>query len=141
MTNTRGMLAASAESEPAKAPQALRIVVADDDRDCALTLMMLLREEGHDVKAVHAGRSVMGAIIDFDPDVVILDIHLPDMSGWQIASAIRTRRGKQPLLVGISGQYTKAPDKMLAQLNGFDHYFVKPCPPEGLLKALEPLRR
>jgi DNA-binding response OmpR family regulator len=80
-------------------------------------------------------------VIKFEPDVVVLDINLPDVSGWQLASTIRARRvKKQPLLVGISGVYTKGGDKVLAEINGFDHYLLKPCPPENLLKLLAPLR-
>ena len=75
----------SAESvrpgESSKAPRSLRVLVAEDDRDSALTLMMLLREEGHETTAVHSGRIVIRAISEFDPDVVILDIHQPEMSG------------------------------------------------------------
>jgi len=131
----------SSSGEPNKAPRALRIVVADDDRDMVLSLMMLLREEGHDVRGLHSGRQVMRAVIDFHPDVVVLDINLPDVSGWQLASTIRARgTEKQPLLIGISGVFTKGPDKILAELNGFDHYLVKPYAPDHLIRLLEPLR-
>jgi DNA-binding response OmpR family regulator len=133
----------SSSGEPGKAPRSLRIIVADDDRDMVLSLMMLLREEGHDVRGFHFGRHVMPAVIDLDPDVVVLDINLPEVSGWQLASTIRARRTKtqtQPLLIGISGVFTKGPDKILAELNGFDHYLVKPYAPEDLLALLAPLR-
>src|SRR5687768_9235184 len=94
----------SRSTEPSKAPRSLRIIVADDDRDMVLTQMMLLRSEGHDVRGFHTGRPVMSAVIDFDPDAVILDINLPDVNGWQLATTIRSRRTKkQPLLIGISG--------------------------------------
>lgn len=131
----------SSSGQPGKAPRSLRIIVADDDPDMALSLTMLLREEGHDVRAYHSGRHVMGAVIDLDPDAVVLDINLPEVSGWQLASTIRARRTrKQPLLIGISGVFTQGGDKVLAQINGFDYYLVKPYPPEDLLKLLAPLR-
>ena len=127
----------SSSGEPNRAPRSLRIIVADDDRDMVLSQMMLLRSEGHDVRGFHSGRPVMPAVIDFDPDVVLLDINLPDVSGWQLASTIRARRmKKQPLLIGISGIFTKGPDKILAELNGFDHYLVKPYDPNVLLALL-----
>ncbi|MCA1849533.1 MAG: response regulator, partial [Acidobacteria bacterium] len=109
MTNTRGMLfSAGGEGEPSTAPRSLRIVVADDDHDCVLSLMMLLRDEGHEVRGIHTGRNVMGVVLDFDPDVVILDIHMPDQSGWEAARTIRNRRGRErPMLIGISGEYTQ----------------------------------
>ena len=131
----------SSSGERSKAPRSLRIIVADDDRDMVLSLMMLLREEGHDVRGFHFGRHVMPAVIDLDPDVVVLDINLPELSGWQLASTIRARRTmKQPLLIGISGVFTKGGDRVLAEINGFDHYLVKPYAPEDLLKLLAPLR-
>jgi DNA-binding response OmpR family regulator len=115
----------------------LRIVVADDDRDTELTLTMLLRDEGHEVRGVSSGRHVMGAVIDFDPDVVVLDINLPGMSSWDVARTIRSRRGKKrPVLIGISGEYKHGADKVLAQIMGFDHYLLKPYAPEDLLKLL-----
>lgn len=82
----------------------------------------------------------MGAVIEFDPDVVVLDINLPEMSGWQLASTIRARlTKKQPLLIGISGVFTKGGDKVLAQISGFDHYLLKPYDPNALLGLLAPL--
>jgi DNA-binding response OmpR family regulator len=124
-----------------KAPRSLRIIVADDDRDTVLTLMMLLKDEGHEVRGVHSARHVMGAVIDFDPDVVVLDINMPERSGWEVARTIRDRRGKErPVLIGISGEYKHGADKILSQIIGFDHYLIKPYPPADLLKLLEPLR-
>jgi DNA-binding response OmpR family regulator len=82
----------------------------------------------------------MPAVIDFDPDVVVLDINMPDVSGWQVASTIRARgTKKQPLLIGISGVFTKGADKVLAKLSGFDHYLLKPYDPNVLLALLAPL--
>ena len=69
-------------SEPAKVPRPLGVLVADDDRDTVLTLMMLLREEGYDVRGLYSGREVMRGMTNFDPDVLILDIQLPECSGW-----------------------------------------------------------
>ena len=131
-------LASGAGPEPTTRP--IRVLVAEDERDTALMLVMVLRDEGYDARAVHSGRSVMGAILDFDPDAVILDIHLPDVSGWQVARTIRARRTKQPLLIAITGQYTKGADKVLSVLTGFDHYLLKPCQPAELLKLLAPLK-
>lgn len=141
MTNTREMLFSSGQAEPSKAPRPLRILVCDDDRDTALTVMMILRDEGHEVSAVHTGRNVLNAVIrGADLDVIVLDINLPDVSGWQVAQTIRARSTKRPLMIGISGVYTKGADRALANMSGFDHYLLKPCAPADLLKLLEPLR-
>lgn len=142
MTNSRGVLFSSAgDGEPHGAPRSLRIIVADDDADMTRTLSLLLRDEGHEVRSVFSGRQVMAAVIELDPDVVVLDINLPEVSGWQLASTIRARRPKKPpLLIAISGEYTADADRRLAQLSGFNHYLVKPCAIEDLLKLLAPLR-
>jgi DNA-binding response OmpR family regulator len=135
------MLSASqAQSVPAKATRPLRIIVADDDRDTVLTLMMLLRDEGHEVRSVHSGRHVMGAVLDFDPDAVILDIHMPELSGWEVARTIRAQRGlERPLLIGISGEYKQGADRILSEILGFDYYLLKPYNPGDLLTLLGPL--
>ena len=117
-----------------------RVLVADDDQDTVVTLTMLLQDEGYEVQGVNTGRHVIGAILDFAPDAVILDINLPDLSGWEVARRIRERRGPQPLLIGISGEYKKGADKVLAHISGFDHYLVKPYDPKMVFAALDELR-
>jgi two-component system, sensor histidine kinase len=125
----------------AKALRPLRVVIAEDDRDTVMTLMMLLREEGHEVRSVHSGRHVMGVVLDFDPDAVILDIHLPDLSGWEVARTIRAKRGLgRPLLIGVSGEYKQGADRILSEILGFDHYLLKPYNPNDLLTLLAPLK-
>jgi DNA-binding response OmpR family regulator len=133
--------ASSAASEEShKAARALRIVIADDDPDMVLTLSMLLQDEGHQVREVYSGRHVMANVIDFDPDVVVLDIALPGLSGWEVAREIRQRCGRErPALIGISGMYREGADRILSQILGFDHYLVKPCAPADLLKLLAQL--
>jgi DNA-binding response OmpR family regulator len=121
-------------------PRLLRIIVADDERDTVLTLMMILRDEGHEVQGVYTGSRVLPLMREFDPDVVLLDIALPEKSGYELAEQIRKRpRGQRVLLIGISGQYKEGSDKLLADLKGFDHYLVKPFDPAALLKLLAPL--
>jgi DNA-binding response OmpR family regulator len=125
--NNSGDLTSSTQGRLSKPRRSLRILVVDDDRDTVLSLMMLLREEAHDVHGVYCGREVMSAVMDCNPDVVILDINLPDRSGWEVARMIHERRGrKRPMLIGISGEYKRGSDKVLADLLGFDHYLVKP---------------
>jgi len=122
--------------------RALRVLVVDDDRDSVLTLMTLLKDEGYEPHGVYAGRYVMGSVIDVDPDVVILDINLADRSGWEIARAIRSQRGRErPTLIGVSGQYTEASDQARARISGFDHYFLKPYDPADLLRVLASIRQ
>ena len=121
---------------------ALRIVVVDDDRDTAMTLAVILRDEGHQVQTVLRGDEALELCRLFRPDVVISDINLPGESGYALARELRERhRDLAPVLIAITGKWTKASDRQLGKAVGFDHYLLKPCDPNELLPLLEPLRR
>jgi two-component system, chemotaxis family, CheB/CheR fusion protein len=127
--------------DPLKPPRPLCIVVVDDDRDTVWTMMMVLRHEGHEVYGAHSAQQALDAVLKHDPDAVLLDIALPSVSGHEIARKIRARHGTaRPVLIGISGQYKQGSDKILAEINGFDHYLTKPYEPSAVLRLLEPLR-
>jgi DNA-binding response OmpR family regulator len=136
----RDVRSSGGQGEPSKAPRSLRILVADDERDTVLMLLMLLRDEGHEVRGVHSGRQALAVLREFEPDAVLLDIALPDLSGWEVARQIKDRLGDRgPLLVGISGEYKQGADKILSEIIGFDHYLLKPYDPNALLALLAPL--
>src|SRR5262245_43571766 len=119
------------EGAPPQATRRLCILIGDDDRDAAFELMMLLRDQGHDVHAVHAGQYVMSSVIDVNPDAVLLAVNLAYRSGWGIALSIRRQRGhKTPKIIGV-GQRTS--DKIVSRIIGFDHCLVKPYDPSTLL--------
>jgi CheY-like chemotaxis protein len=121
-------------------PQELRIIVADDERDTVETLVAILKDEGHDARAVYRAKDVLFNIRRFEPHVVVLDISMPEVSGYEIAKEIRRQLGvNRPLLIAISGVYKKETDKLLSQAVGFDHHLTKPCSPEDLLALLAPL--
>jgi DNA-binding response OmpR family regulator len=122
------------------APRSLRVLIADDERDSVLTLMLLLQDEGHEVRGVSTGKQALSALSGFDADVVLLDIALPELSGWEVAREIRKRRGRdRPLLIGISGEYKQGADRILSQILGFDHYLLKPYAASALLALIAPL--
>jgi CheY-like chemotaxis protein len=117
--------------------RALRVLIADDERDTVLTLTELLREEGHETHGVYDGNDVMPALREFDPDVVLLDISMPGMIGWDVARKIRQVCGQQrPLLIAISGVYKEAADQILGKLAGFNYYLAKPYDPSVLMTLL-----
>ena len=118
-------------------PRSLRIIVVDDERDSVDTLTVLLNDEGHEVRGLTRGAEVLEAVAQFNPDAVLLDIAMPDTSGYELAKEIRRRYGEvKPLLIAISGRYKQASDKILGQIVGFDHYLPTPYDPGMLLSLL-----
>jgi len=129
---------AAAEGVP-RAKRKLRILVADDERDQVATLAALLIDEGHEVREVYRGSEVMRMTRDFDPDVALIDIGMPGMSGYEVAREMRLEFGKKrPLLIAITG-WRQSSDRILARLAGFDHHVAKPCDPRQLLELIAPL--
>ena len=129
----------NAQAAQAAGARSLRILVADDDPDTVLTLEMVLRDEGHEVRGVYNGSDVLRTVRQFAPHAVVVDINMPDLNGYDVARAIRTRN-RNVLLIAISGVYKNDPDRMLAGMAGFDHFLPKPYETRDVLKLLEPLR-
>jgi DNA-binding response OmpR family regulator len=124
-------------------PDVLRVIVADDDPDTVWTLATILRHEGHTVQGVHSGEDVLKAARFLKPDVVVLDLHMPGMSGYAVAQELRNMFYplRAPLLIAISGTWNRTADRMLSQSIGFDHHLAKPCDPQELDRVFTPLRR
>ena len=119
----------------------LRVLVADDDHDLVLSLTMLLRDEGHEVLGVHHGGDVVETVGDFAPDVLLLDIGLPQQSGYEIVRILRERYGSaRPVIIAITGRGGPAAER-LSEMVGFDQHFTKPFEPQELLTALTSLVR
>jgi DNA-binding response OmpR family regulator len=118
----------------------LRIVLADDEPDTVLTLAALLEHEGHEVYGFGTGREAIAAARLYKADVMIVDIQMPDMTGYEIARKAREYLPHAPLLIAISGRWKSDTDMLLSVVVGFDHYFPKPCEPQRLLQYLEDWR-
>ena len=117
----------------------LRVLVADDERDQVATLALLLLDEGHEVREVYRGSEVLRMVRDFDPDVALIDIGMPGMTGYDVAREIRQVFGKErPLLIAITG-WKQSSDRILARLAGFDHHLAKPFETKLLLELIKPL--
>jgi len=120
--------------------QPLRVLLADDDRDGASTLSTLLELEGYEVRTVHGGQEALDTAREFKPDVCLLDIGMPKITGYDAARRLRQRYGDDcPVLVAVTG-WKQASDKILATLAGFDHHVAKPYEPSQLLNLLATLR-
>lgn len=114
-------------SRPTAAPVVhRRVLIADDNRDSAETLSALLRMEGHEVMVAHDGPQALSAFGDIRPDVVLLDIGMPGLSGYEVALRIRQRRGGALVkLIAITG-WGQESDRERAFAAGFDHHLTKP---------------
>src|SRR5437870_13391333 len=87
----------------------LRVLVVEDDADTADSMALLLRLYAHDVRVVKDGLGALQAIREAPPDVVLLDIGLPKLDGWQLAQEINSRsNGRRPFLIAISGYGTQS---------------------------------
>jgi DNA-binding response OmpR family regulator len=120
----------------------LRVVVVDDDPDTVMTLLALLRDEGYEAEGYGGGRVALEAIAKSDPDVIVSDIGMPPPNGWDVARQVRAMKGARPrpLMIAITGQYTKSADRVLAQIAGFDYFLTKPCDPQVLMALIEKAR-
>ncbi len=115
----------------------LRIMLAEDDADSAETLQAILSNEGYDVQTVKDGRSAIKAASVFRPQVILLDIGLPEMNGYELAQELRKRTtgNDVPLLVALSG-YGRPEDLQRSRAAGIDQHLVKPLQLEKLQRIL-----
>jgi len=110
----------------------LRILVADDNRDAAQTLAMLLRLDGHDVRAVHDGAEALTLGDAFHPQLLLLDIGMPVLDGYETARQVRERPwGRKAQLVALTG-WGQDSDRRNALNAGFQYHLVKPAEPDTL---------
>jgi signal transduction histidine kinase/DNA-binding response OmpR family regulator len=121
-------------AERAKLPA--RILVVDDLAASAETLMTLLEMEGFDVRIANEGMAALKIAEDFRPDVVLLDIGLPGMNGFEVAHRLRTQPGsREALLIALTG-YGEAESRSRSAQAGFDFHMVKPADVNLLLSML-----
>lgn len=108
-----------------------RVLVVDDNKDGAESLGMLLRMWGHEVRLAHDGATALRLAAAEPPDVLLLDIGLPGLDGYEVARGVRAARGRQPVLVALTG-YGQEEDRRRTREAGFDHHLTKPVDPEQL---------
>jgi PAS domain S-box-containing protein len=110
-----------------------RVLVVDDNEDAREALRFLLEDEGHHVSTAGDGPDALRAAEDFRPDVVLLDIGLPGMDGYEVARRLRALPGSHDaLIVAVSG-YGQPEDRERSRAAGFDDHLLKPVPPNRLL--------
>jgi PAS domain S-box-containing protein len=119
----------------------LRILVVDDNLDSAESLALLLQFGGHDVRMAHEGETALDTAFAFLPQVVVLDIGLPKMDGYEVARRLRQQPAmRHSFLVALTG-YGQDEDRQRSKDAGFDHHLVKPVDPSELQSLLTSIPR
>lgn len=139
---------ASAAPAPATAPVpssalavSIDVLLVDDNRDAADALTMALDLLGAKVRVAYDGAQALAALRTWTPEMVLLDIGMPGMNGYQVAKAIRGMAGlKQPTVVALTG-WGQEEDRQSAREAGFDHHLVKPVDLETLQRLMHSLQR
>jgi CheY-like chemotaxis protein len=121
-------------NQPA-ARRPLRVLVVDDNEDYCTTLHMLLERQGLVCHTIHRGDSVVAQVESFNPDVVLLDIEMPGMTGYEAAAALR-KLGRDDLLLVAITALASLDARAAAHTAGFNHHFIKPVDPEVLSALL-----
>jgi signal transduction histidine kinase/ActR/RegA family two-component response regulator len=118
-----------------------RILIADDNRDAAESLSMLLELAGHEVRVAHLGRSALSLAQVFRPDTALLDIGMPDLSGYEVAQALRLEPwGAEIQLIALTG-WGQEDHRRRAVEVGFDHHMIKPVDLDQLAALIATDRR
>lgn len=113
-----------------------RVLVVDDNRDSADSLSMLLKIMGHDVQTAYDGPEALESVAHYHPDVVLLDIGLPSMSGYDVAGTLQSAPDRPHMvLIAVTG-YGQDEDRRRSREAGFDHHLVKPVDAASLNKLI-----
>ena len=117
----------------------LSVLVVDDNKDAADALVALLSVHGYRASAAYSGASAIREADTMRPDVVLLDIGMPETTGFDVARALRNyKRAPKPVIVAVTGA-SEPSDKLAARMAGFDHYLVKPVEMQALVALLQKL--
>lgn len=123
------------------APSACRVLVVDDNRDAVETLVRVLALWGHDARMATDAAAALDQAREFHPDVILMDISMPGVSGYDLARQIRKIEGLESVvLVALTG-YGLEEDRRKSQEAGFDHHWVKPADPVALEQLLNSVAR
>ena len=126
--------AAPEEAQTERAGASRRILIVDDNIDAANSLNLLLIALGHETKLAYDGASAIAAFDEFQPEIVLLDIGLPGMNGYEVAKELRSRRSNIRI-VAVTG-WGQAEDRSRSAAAGFDLHLMKPLDEEKLAQAM-----
>jgi PAS domain S-box-containing protein len=124
-----------------RSAQSGRVLVVDDNTDAADSIAILLGAAGHDVRVAYSSNSALQMAVEYQPDIVLLDIGLPGMDGYEVARRLRQRAElRDTKLVALTG-YGQDADRQRSQEAGFDYHLVKPVDAGTLQELLERLMK
>ena len=124
------------EDDGTNMAMSLRILIADDNKDAAETLAMLLKITGNETCTVYDGEKAVAAWQAFRPDVILLDIGMPNLNGYDACRCIRAQSGGKNLVIVALTGWGQVEDHKRTKEAGFDHHLVKPVDPDKLMKLL-----
>jgi CheY-like chemotaxis protein len=114
----------------------VKVLVVDDNRDAADSLVLLLKMKGHDAHAAYSGPAAVGLADREKPEVVLLDIGMPEMSGYDVVRELRHHsRAPRPRIYALTA-YTQVSDRIAAKQAGFDGHLSKPVELDTLFALL-----
>ena len=120
---------------------ALRVLVVHTERDTLMTLSIMLRSEGIDVRLAARGAEVHAAVSEFRPDVVLMDVGLPDVSGLQVALDLTRHRGANcPVLIALTQNTSDVAQRLMAK-SGFQHHVSRPYDPDAVIRLVTSVGR
>lgn len=122
---------------PSPAATGARVLVVDDYPDSAASSAMLLSLLGCDCRTATSGGEALEIAAAFDPTIVLLDIGLPDISGYDVARALRARQGDRPLFLAAVTGWGQPDDRVRALAAGFDVHVLKPTSAEAIQMILQ----
>jgi CheY-like chemotaxis protein len=127
-----GQVDPSIDASPANAKLSRRVLIADDNRDGAESMQIYLQMQGHEVHVALNGTEALSVAAQIQPEVGVIDIGLPDISGYEVARHIREEAwGRGCLLIALTG-WGQESDKLRARAAGFDRHCTKPVDPGEL---------
>ena len=115
------------------------VLVIDDEPDIRLTARFMLESAGHEVIEAATGAESLPMLANARPDLVLLDIRLPDMEGWEVMSNVRSSAGMGEVPVVIMSAHSSGDFRERAKQEGSDGYLVKPFREEELLRTVDEL--
>jgi CheY-like chemotaxis protein len=131
----------SSDRQPRPLAASRRLLVVDDNADSAATLATLLRLEGHEVQVARDGISALDMASSYGPEMVLLDLGMPGMDGYEVARRLRQQPGMENVVLAALTGWGNQEDRRRTAEAGFDHHLVKPIELSVLENLISQLRR